>query len=340
MKHRIFTLLLAVCMLLCALPVSADETTEPPAGQVTEAPATEPEATTEEATEPTKAPNYCGDAILWAFSDGTLTLTGTGKMDDFPNGAPWAEHKDQIRTVIISGGITYIGAYSFSDYDKLTDVQFGKDVKEIGERAFFSCDGLTKVSLPASFKVFGPASFMGCSKLKEFHCAGVFPSFRQNCLWDTYAVIYFPASRPWSLKYIKELEEAFHGRIEFLASDGSDPYEPTEAPKETERPTEEPTTEPVTEATTEPVTDPTTEPPTSEGATVEMTDLPGMEPENGHGGNGGGSKGPGRQDRTETEGRSTVGLILLIVLLVGAVAVFLILGKQVFTAGNKDRYYR
>ena len=340
MKHRIFTLLLAVCILLCALPVSADETTEPPVEQVTEAPATEPEATTEEATEPTKAPNYCGDAILWAFSDGTLTLTGTGKMDDFPNGAPWAEHKDQIRTVIISGGITYIGAYSFSDYDKLTDVQFGKDVKEIGERAFFSCDGLTKVSLPASFKVFGPASFMGCSRLKEFHCAGVFPTFRQNCLWDTYAVIYFPASRPWSLKYIKELEEAFHGRIEFLASDGSDPYEPTEAPKETERPTEEPTTEPATEATTEPVTDPTTEPPTSEGATGEMTDLPGMEPENGHGGNGGGSKGPERQDQTETKGRSTFGLILLIVLLVGAVGIFLILGKQVFTAGNKDRYYR
>ena len=340
MKHRIFTLLLAVCMLLCALPVSADETTEPPAEQVTEAPATEPEATTEEATEPTKAPNYCGDAILWAFSDGTLTLTGTGKMDDFPNGAPWAEHKDQIRTVIISGGITYIGAYSFSDYDSLTDVQFGKDVKEIGERAFFSCDGLTKVSLPASFKVFGPASFMGCSRLKEFHCAGVFPTFRQNCLWDTYVVIYFPASRPWSLKYIKELEEAFHGRIEFLASDGSDPYEPTEAPKETERPTEEPTTEPATEATTEPGTEPTTEPPTSEGATGEMTDHPGMEPENGHGGNGGGSKGPERQDQTETKGRSTFGLILLIVLLVGAVGIFLILGKQVFTAGNKDRYYR
>ena len=330
MKHRIFTLLLAVCMLLCALPVSADETTEPPAEQVTEAPATEPEATTEEATEPTKAPNYCGDAILWAFSDGTLTLTGTGKMDDFPNGAPWAEHKDQIRTVIISGGITYIGAYSFSDYDSLTDVQFGKDVKEIGERAFFSCDGLTKIYLPASFTVFGPASFMGCSRLKEFHCAGVFPTFRQNCLWDTYAVIYFPASRPWSLKYIKELEEAFHGRIEFLASDGSDPYEPTEAPKETERPTEEPTTEPATEATTEPVTDPTTAPSPSAGATGEMTVLPGMEPENGH----------GRQDRTETKGRSTVGLIFLIVLLVGAVGIFLILGKQVFTAGNKDRYYR
>ena len=330
MKHRIFTLLLAVCILLCALPVSADETTEPPVEQVTEAPATEPEATTEEATEPTKAPNYCGDAILWAFSDGTLTLTGTGKMDDFPNGAPWAEHKDQIRTVIISGGITYIGAYSFSDYDSLTDVQFGKDVKEIGERAFFSCDGLTKVSLPASFKVFGPASFMGCSRLKEFHCAGVFPTFRQNCLWDTYAVIYFPASTPWRVDLIRDLEEAFHGRIEFLASDGSDPYEPTEAPKETERPTEEPTTEPATEATTEPVTDPTTEPPTPEGATGEMTDLPGMEPEN----------GPGRQDRTENKGRSTVGLIFLIVLLVGAVAVFLILGKQVFTAGNKDRYYR
>ena len=242
MKHRFFTIFLALMMLLCALPVSAEETTAP--------------------TTPERAPGYCGESILWNYENGTLTLTGTGLMDDFPEGTPWEAHQDEITTVIISGGITYVGAYSFCDYDKLTDVQFGKDVYEIGERAFFSCDGLTSVSLPASFKVFGPSSFMGCTKLKEFHCAGRFPSFRQNCLWDTYATIYFPADRPWGVEYIAQLEEAFHGRIEFLASDGSDPYEPTEAPAETEKPTEAPT-----EATTEPTVPPTTVPPTTEAAT-------------------------------------------------------------------------
>ena len=326
MKHRIFALMLAVMMLLCALPVSAEETTAPA-------------ETVTESTEPTRAPNYCGDAILWAFSDGTLTLTGTGKMDDFPDGTPWAEHKNQIKTVIISGGITYIGAYSFSDCDSLTDVQFGKDVKEIGERAFFSCDGLTKVSLPASFKVFGPASFMGCSRLKEFHCAGVFPTFRQNCLWDTYAVIYFPASRPWSLKYIKELEEAFHGRIEFLASDGTDPYEPTEAPIETEEPTEAPTEEP----TETPTTVPTTEAPT-EAPSEEVTEAPATEPETTPMGTGDPNEAPNHQEqepeKEESQGGSKVGFILLIVLLIGVAALFLLLGMQVFAGKNKRNHYR
>lgn len=253
MKHRMFALMLAVMMLLCALPVSAEETTPP----------TDSTAS----TAPERAPGYCGDAIMWHYENSVLTLTGTGPMDDFPDGAPWKEHKDEINTVIISGGITYIGAYSFNDYDKLTHVEFGKDVYEIGERAFFSCDGLTAIYLPESFKVFGPSSFMGCTKLKEIHCQGRFPSFRLNCMWDTYATIFFPAERPWGVEYIQQLEEAFHGRIEFLASDGSDPYEPTEAPAETEKPTEPPT-----EETTEPTEEPTTVPPTTEAPTETVTE--------------------------------------------------------------------
>lgn len=309
MKHRIFTWILAVCMLLCALPVSAEEVTEP--------------------TNPERAPGYCGDAIVWAYSDGTLTITGTGEMDDFPEGAPWAEHKDAIETVIISGGITYIGAYSFSDYDKLTDVQFGKDVYEIGERAFFSCDGLTEVHLPASFKVFGPSSFMGCTKLKVFHCEGKFPSFRQNCLWDTYAVIYFPAERPWGVDNIRDLEEAFHGRIEFLASDGTDPYEPTEPSVETEAPTEAPTEEPTEAPTTvPPTTEAPTEPPVTEEAPTiqDSTEAPTAPLPV--------APAPTEPVEDNPQGGSKVGLIII-----GAVALFLILGSLIFGGGKKKGKY-
>ena len=310
MKHRMIAFMLAAMMLLCALPVSAEETTAP--------------------TNAERAPGYCGEAIMWSFSDGTLTITGTGQMDDFPEGAPWEEHKDQIDTVIISGGITYIGAYSFCDYDKLKDVQFGKDVYEIGERAFFSCDGLTKVYLPASFKVFGPSSFMGCTKLTEFHCEGRFPSFRQNCLWDTYAVIYFPADRPWNVQNIRDLEEAFHGRIEFLASDGSDPYEPTEAPAETEAPTEEPTEPPAT-------VPPTTIPPTTEAPTEEtvgetappilIMPAPTEEPTEE-------TPAPTEPEPVEKSGGSKAGYLII-----GGVAAFLVLGSLIFGGGRKKGKY-
>lgn len=309
MKHRFFTVFLAVLMLLCALPAAATESTEP--------------------TNVPREPGYCGESIRWEFAEGTLTITGTGKMDDFPQGTPWEEHKDEIETVIISGGITYVGAYSFCDYDRLKDVQFGDDVYEIGERAFFSCDGLTVIHLPASFKVFGPSCFMGCTKLTEFHCEGRFPSFRLNCLWDTYAKIYFPANKPWSVELIQELEEAFHGRIEFLASDGSDPYEPTEAPAETEASTEEPThapTEapttvpPTTQAPTEPImtaTAPTEEPPV-EAPTEEIEE----------------TQAPTEPEEEEKRGGSKAPLIIL-----GAVAVFLIGGSILFGGGRKRGKY-
>ena len=312
MKHRFFTIILAVLMLFSAISAFATETTEP--------------------TQPQRDPGYCGEAIMWSYAGGTLTITGAGAMDDFPNGAPWAEYKNEIRTVIISGGITYIGAYSFSDYDKLTSVSFGSAVAQIGERAFFSCDGLTSVYLPESFRIFGPGSFMGCTRLKEFHCEGPFPSFRLNCMWDTYAKIYYPAERPWKLEYIIEMEEQFHGRIEFLASDGTDPYgptvptinmgSPTEAPTEetTEPPTEAPTTEapttapPTTEAPTETVTDPTTRE-TTEATTEAAVEDPATAPDfsfplTGETGssNAAAEENSGKEDASEGENLPATGL--------------------------------
>ena len=307
MKHRIFAIVLALVMVLCAVPAMATEATDP--------------------TNVERAPGYCGESILWELTDGLLTITGTGTMDDFPEGAPWEEHKDEIEKVIISGGITYIGAYSFNDFDKLTEVEFGKDVYEIGERAFFSCDGLTKIYLPASFKVFGKSSFMGCTKLTEIHCEGRFPSFRQNCLWDTWCKIYFPAERPWGVQYIADLEEAFHGRIEFLASDGSDPYDP-DAAKETEAPTEAPTEEPTT-------VPPTTVPPTTEAPTEEVTEPvatetetePVLETEEA-------VPTPTEPEEPRNKGGSKVGLMII-----GAVAVFLCGGAVIFGGGRKKGRY-
>ena len=82
------------------------------------------------------------------------------------------------------------------------------------------------------------------------------------------------------MELIGQLEEAFHGRIEFLASDGTDPYVPTEeteAPtEETSAPTEEPTEETTVETTlsvTEDTLPPTTAPAEAE-TTLPETTLP------------------------------------------------------------------
>lgn len=234
-------------------------------------------AAAEEATEtPVRSLGWCGEEVAWVFEDGKLTLSGSGRTDDFPQGAPWQEYRDEITAVTLDGSISYLGEGAFADFDSLAEVSLGNALQELGKRAFYSCDGLETITLPASFRVFGEESLMRCGALKEIHALGGMPSFRLNCLWDTWAKIYYPTERPWPMEHITQLEEAFQGRIEFLAEDGSDPYTPTEETiEETTEATTEPTTEPATEPPTEATTMPTTEatlPPTTQPATEPVSE--------------------------------------------------------------------
>lgn len=207
--------------------------------------------------------------FTWSLTGGVLTVSGEGAMPDYPDGAPWDAYRDQITKVVFSGGVTYVGAYAFKDYDSLKEVDFGDAMYELGKQAFYSCDGLTVLKLPATFKVFGEECLRHCSGLREIHDAGRPASFRLNCLWDTKVIIYYPAAQPWGLDYIMEMEEVFKGRIEFRASDGTDPYDPNAV---TTEPSTEPTTEPTTAPTTEPATEPTEE--TLPAQTVPAPTLP------------------------------------------------------------------
>ena len=244
---QLFSILIALCLVLpLAVPAAASET-----GDVL-------------------ASGALGD-FTWTLAGNTLTISGSGAMEDFTEDAPWLPYASQIQKVVFTGGVTYVASGAFADYDTITEVDFGDAMYELGKRSFYSCDGLTALYMPASFKVFGEDSLRSCSKLTEIHCEGRFPSFRLNSLWDTYAKIYFPADRPWSVELIQQLEEAFHGRIEFLASDGTDPYTPTAPTQETvEETTEPPTGE--TEATTEETTEETTQVTTEE--TLPPTTVP------------------------------------------------------------------
>lgn len=249
--RQVIALLLAgACLLALILPVLATETTVP-----------------EETQEVLREPGQCGESMYWSLSGSTLTITGTGVMDDFPEGAPWADSRETVTKVVIGGGITYIGASAFENFDRLTAVEFGGDVREIGKAAFRSCDALREVTMPASFRVFGEDSFRSCALMYKFHFKGGMPSFRLNCLWDTTAKLIYPANNPWPLEHIQQLEEAFQGRIEFLASDGTDPYITEQDLEEATAPTTE-TTEPYVTETTVPETTAATQPETTAVTTM------------------------------------------------------------------------
>ena len=65
----------------------------------------------------------CGEHITWALDDtGTLTLRGTGAMEDYYPGssAPWIRLSPA--RVVIEDGITQIGDYAFCDCTALEEI--------------------------------------------------------------------------------------------------------------------------------------------------------------------------------------------------------------------------
>ena len=90
----------------------------------------------------------CGKKATWTlYGDGTLKITGTGKMDDFEYYSPWYdEYSDIIKRVEIGKGITYVGAWSFYSHYALKSVTFSSTVKTIGDSAFYGADQLAQIN--------------------------------------------------------------------------------------------------------------------------------------------------------------------------------------------------
>ena len=110
--------------------------------------------------------------IYWDFDEetGTLTISGTGRMDDYTESseyAPWYDCKEEITSVIIEDGIIYIGENSFRDCQALVSVSLPETLEEIGSYAFRGCDALTEIELPESLVSIDKYAFYGCDALTQ-----------------------------------------------------------------------------------------------------------------------------------------------------------------------------
>ena len=111
----------------------------------------------------------CGKNVYWSFerSDGVLTISGNGRMfnyeykfdNEHENNAPWKHYSDKITKVVVSEGVTYVGAYSFAHLTILSSVKMADSVKEIGEYAFGDCFMLSEVDIGACMQTIGFKSF-------------------------------------------------------------------------------------------------------------------------------------------------------------------------------------
>ncbi len=102
----------------------------------------------------------------WGLTDGTLMISGTGNMPDYEEGnSPWYGRHTEVKNVIISKGITSIGANAFAGCFSLKSIIVPNSVTVIGERAFYSCVSLSEIVLPESVEIVGEEAFYGCDAL-------------------------------------------------------------------------------------------------------------------------------------------------------------------------------
>ncbi len=114
------------------------------------------------------ASGTCGENLTWTLdSNGTLTISGTGKMKSFwyEEEVRWGERNDEIIKVVIEAGVTSIGAFAFYGCSNLTEITIPDSVTSIGGYAFWGCSKLTSVDIPDGVISIWEAAFWNCSSL-------------------------------------------------------------------------------------------------------------------------------------------------------------------------------
>ena len=109
-----------------------------------------------ELTEPVSGD--CGDGVTWTLDvDGSLTVSGSGEMQF--STCPWADYKDNIKTVTIEQGVTSIANGAFSSCPNLTKATLSSSVTHIAYAAFAGSANLSEINLPDSITAIDDYAF-------------------------------------------------------------------------------------------------------------------------------------------------------------------------------------
>ncbi len=108
--------------------------------------------------------------LTWELgSDGTLTVTGAGRMDDRKHNSEdaWRLYSESVKSIVISDGITSVGDDTFYYFTALESVSLPDSVDYIGVSAFAGCEKLKSVNLPAGLFFLHAAAFSGCPLIES-----------------------------------------------------------------------------------------------------------------------------------------------------------------------------
>ena len=187
---RLISLLVAVCMMITMLPLSAvtafaaDTSTEYVDGYgyeykvdangnatITEFLGPDPD----DSVNPVDSTSTDYYNIKIPTTLGGCTVTGLGdysfaaKSDD---GSTYDPLCSKIRSVTIPQSVTSIGKRAFDGCSALTTLSLGEKIKTIGNYAFENCTSLTGVTIPQSVTSIGYSAFEGCTNLNPLTIKG------------------------------------------------------------------------------------------------------------------------------------------------------------------------
>ena len=150
MKKRIVAMFLAVCFIVTLLPTAAFA-----------------------ANETKGSCGASGDNVTWELTQNdddatkptyTLTISGTGAMEDYENdhSAPWNWTKINITKIELNGNLTHIGDFAFYS-NGFTSVKLPASVESVGKQAFRGCPNLKSVNFEdlTNLKTVGEQAFSG-----------------------------------------------------------------------------------------------------------------------------------------------------------------------------------
>ena len=178
---RLISLLVAVCMMITMLPLSAvtafaaDTSSSPDPEEIVgdykyayEVNADGNATITEflGPVDPAKAPALYDITIPTTL--GGCTVTGLGDYSFAANsddGSTYDPLCSNIHSVTIPQKVTSIGKRAFYDCKNLTTLVLGEDIQTIGNYAFECCTSLTGVTIPQSVTSIGYSAFEGCTAL-------------------------------------------------------------------------------------------------------------------------------------------------------------------------------
>ena len=192
---RLLAVLLAFVLAFSgAVSAFADETSEAEISSGTAASenSSEAEAVPETPAEvETKiASGSCGPNLSWSLSAGTLTISGSGKMDDFPEStfAPWYSMREDIIKLNLPSGLTSIGDLAFYGCKNLTTVTIPSSVTNIGRYSFTYCSGMKMLSLGSGVKTIEEAAFSDCYSLTSLSLPNGLQTIGQEAFYRCEAI--------------------------------------------------------------------------------------------------------------------------------------------------------